>query len=123
MALPSERKADHLRLAAGPGVQHAVGTGLDHVRLRHRALPERDLSSVGLRTRLLGRDLDAPIVISAMTGGPAQAEEANRRLLRAAARNGIALVLGAGRRLLDDGDTLRTYRRAGEARPPLLLGN
>src|SRR4051794_23584331 len=123
MPIPSERKADHLRLAAGDGVQHAAGTGLERVRLRHRALPERALRSVTLRTRLLGRDLAAPIVVSAMTGGTADAEEVNRRLLRAAARNGIALVLGSGRRLLDDGDTLRTYRPAGEDRPPLLLAN
>src|SRR3954468_8517661 len=110
MAVMSERKADHLRLAAQPGVQHETTTGLERVRLRHRALPERDLASVSLRTRLLGRTLEAPIVISAMTGGTARAGEVNRRLMRAAARTGIALVLGSGRRLLDDGQTLRTYR-------------
>jgi isopentenyl-diphosphate delta-isomerase len=123
MAVPDERKADHLRLAVEPGVQHAVTTGLEHVRLRHRALPERDLRDVALTTRLLGRTLEAPLVISAMTGGTPQAEELNRRLLQAAAANGIALVLGSGRRLLDDSATLRTYRPAGPQRPPLLLAN
>src|SRR3954451_24143569 len=119
----SERKADHLRLAAGAAVQHTASTGLERVRLRHRALPERDLHGVGLRTQLLGRTLEAPLVISAMTGGTAESEELNRRLLRAAAANGIALVLGSGRRLLDDPDLLRTYRPAGGERPPLLLAN
>jgi isopentenyl-diphosphate delta-isomerase len=123
MAVMSERKADHLRLAAEPDVQHRVPTGLERVRLRHRALPERDLEAVSLRTRLLDRTLDAPLVISAMTGGTNQAEEVNRRLLRAAAAAGIALVLGSGRRLLDDPELLRTYRPAGEERPPLLLAN
>ena len=37
------RKADHLRIAAEPGIEHTGGAGLDDVRLRHRALPERDL--------------------------------------------------------------------------------
>ena len=119
----SERKDDHLRIAAEPGVQHAVTTGLENVRLRHRALPERDLEDVSLRTRLLDRTLQAPLVISAMTGGTPAAEELNRRLLRAAAEHGIALVLGSARRLLDDEDTLDTYRPAGEERPPLLLAN
>src|SRR3954451_10605520 len=98
----SERKADHLRLAAGAGFQHTVSTGLERVRLRHRALPERDLQAVSLRTMLLGRTLEAPLVISAMTGGTAESEQVNRRLLRAAAQNGIALVVGSGRRLLDE---------------------
>ena len=50
----SQRKADHLREAAGPGVLHATGNGLDAVRLRHRALPGRDLDAVDAATRFLG---------------------------------------------------------------------
>src|SRR5215217_5022047 len=49
----SGRKADHLRIAAEPGIEHTGGAGLDAVRLRHRALPERDLAEVGLRCDLL----------------------------------------------------------------------
>ena len=63
------RKAEHLRIAAERGVEHSTGTGLDRVRLRHRALPERDLASVSLETPLLGARLAAPLVVSAMTGG------------------------------------------------------
>ena len=117
----SVRKADHLRIAAGAGVTHAVATGLDEVRLRHRALPERDLRDVGLGARLLGVELAAPIVISAMTGGTAAAAAVNQRLARAAAEHGIALTLGSGRQLLDAPDLLHTYRDG--ARPPLLLAN
>jgi isopentenyl-diphosphate delta-isomerase len=118
-----ERKADHLRIAAQPGVEHTRGPGLDAVRLRHRALPERDLAAVGLEAELLGHRLGAPLVVSAMTGGTPEAGELNRRLIRAAAEHGIAIVLGSGRRLLDDPDLLRTYRPAGTERPPLLLAN
>jgi isopentenyl-diphosphate delta-isomerase len=58
-----------------------------------------------------------------MTGGTADALEVNRRLARAAAEHGVALVLGSGRALLDDPALLPTYRPAGGGRPPLLLGN
>jgi isopentenyl-diphosphate delta-isomerase len=119
----AQRKSEHLRIAAGDAVQHRAGTGLDDVRLKHRALPERDLADVTLDTRLLGRELRAPLLISAMTGGTPEAIEINRRLLRAAATHGIGLVLGSGRRLLEDSDLLRTYRPEGGARPPLLLAN
>lgn len=120
---PEQRKADHLRIAAGPDVSHHGRTGLDAVRLRHRALPERDLGSVSLTTLLLGRRLAAPLLVSAMTGGTPQATSINARLTRAAAEQGIGLVLGSGRRLLDDPDLLETYRPAPEIRPPLLLAN
>jgi isopentenyl-diphosphate Delta-isomerase len=115
------RKADHLRIAAGSDVEHSGGTGFARYRLRHRALPERDLARVSLETELLGVRLGAPLVISAMTGGTPEAEIVNARLASAACKHGLALVLGSGRALLDDPSQLPTYRSAD--RPPLLLGN
>lgn len=115
------RKADHLAFAAGPGVLHASGTGLDAVRLRHRALPERDLEQVDLGCALLGRRLGAPLLVSAMTGGTGEARVVNERLARAAAEHGLAMALGSGRALLEDPGLIATY--AGDARPPLLLAN
>jgi isopentenyl-diphosphate delta-isomerase len=119
----SERKAEHLRIAAEPGIEHAGGSGLANVRLRHRALPGRDLADVSLRCELLGAVLGAPLLISAMTGGTEQAGEVNARLAAAAAEHRIALVLGSGRALLDDPALLPTYRPPGGPRPPLLLAN
>src|SRR5688572_21251866 len=116
MAVPA-RKAEHLSIAAGPGVDHRSGTGLDDVRLRHRALPGRDLADVSLSVSLLGARLSAPLIVSAMTGGTAAARSVNDELARAAAAHGVALVLGSGSALLEDPSLLRTYR--GETRPPL----
>jgi len=116
-----DRKAAHLRIAAEPGVLHRSGTGLDAVRLRHRALPGRDLDDVDLSVDLLGARLGAPLLVSAMTGGTDAAIAINDRLARAASDHGVGLALGSGRALLDDPSLLRTYR--GPARPPLLLAN
>ena len=120
----NRRKRDHLRIAAGAGVSHATASGLADVRLRHRALPERDLADVSLSTVLLGRPLRAPLLISAMTGGVSDAAVINQRLARAAVEHGVAMTLGSGRALLDDPSLLHTYvaRGSGE-RPPLLLAN
>jgi isopentenyl-diphosphate delta-isomerase len=115
------RKDDHLRIAAEAGVGHRAGTGLEGVRLRHRALPERDLADVGLRVELLGRRLQAPLMVSAMTGGTPEAARVNHRLTRAAAQLGVAMVLGSGRVLLEHPELLGTYRFG--PRPPLLLAN
>jgi isopentenyl-diphosphate Delta-isomerase len=121
--LTSDRKAEHLRIAATAGVEHRRGTGLETVRLRHRALPGRDLDAVSLELRLLGRELAAPLLISAMTGGAVEAGEVNRRLLYAAAEHGIGITLGSGRRLLEDPGLLATYRPSDAPRPALLLAN
>src|SRR3954447_1677825 len=116
-----DRKADHLTIAAGDGVLHGAGSGLDAVRLRHRALPRRDLHAVPLETELLGHRLAAPLLVSAMTGGPREAIAINDRLAAAAARHGVAMSLGSGGALLEDVGVLRGFRPAD--RPPLLLAN
>ena len=118
---PGARKADHLRIAAGGDVVHRRGTGLDAIRLRHRALPERNLDDVTLGVDLLGAHLAAPLFVSAMTGGTREARAINDRLAHAAVEHGIAMTLGSGRALLDDPSLLRTYR--SRDRPPLLLAN
>ncbi|QBI19040.1 type 2 isopentenyl-diphosphate Delta-isomerase [Egibacter rhizosphaerae] len=97
------RKADHLRIALG---DHAgfVGltTGFEQLRVRARALPERDLDEVDLSTELWGHHLTWPLLISCMTGGTTEAGPVNRALAVAAQRHGVAVGLGSGRVLLED---------------------
>ena len=115
------RKAEHLRIASEPGVEHRSGPGLDAIRLRHRALPQRDLAAVDLEVTLFGTRLRAPLLVNAMTGGTDAAAAVNESLATAAAEHGVGMVLGSGRALLADGTLLDTYKRA--ARPPLLIAN
>ncbi len=42
-------------------------TGLERFRLAHRALPGLDLAEVSLRTRLLGAELAAPVMLDGAT--------------------------------------------------------
>src|SRR3954452_14873562 len=92
----ADRKAEHLRIAGAAGVDHQIPTGLDDVRLQHRALPERRLADIRLDADVLGQPLAAPLLISAMTGGTPEAQEVNGALVAAAAAKGIGLVLGRG---------------------------
>ncbi len=68
---------------------HRRGAGFEALRLRHRALPERDLGDVALDVELLGASLRAPLMVSAMTGGTGEAATVNDRLARAAAEHGV----------------------------------
>ena len=110
------RKADHLRIAAEPGIQHGAGAGLDAVRLRHRALPERDLAAVALDCELLGARLRRAAADLRDDGRDRRGRGVNRRLARAAAEHGVALVLGSGRPLLDDPRAAADLPRARQRR-------
>lgn len=76
MATASDRKDDHLRIAAGPGVLHTTGSGPGAVRLRHHALPGRDLDDMDLTTSLLRRTFPpqpyARAVLPTLRRGPAR---------------------------------------------------
>ena len=69
------RKADHLRICLEDDVQFRhLTNGLDKYRFDHSCLPELNLSEVDLSTQFLGKRLDAPVLISSMTGGTEQAK-------------------------------------------------
>ncbi|HAC02268.1 MAG TPA: type 2 isopentenyl-diphosphate Delta-isomerase, partial [Brevundimonas sp.] len=85
------------------GGRHAVSAGFDDWRFVHEALPDVDHARIDLGVDFLGRRLKAPLLISAMTGGPARAEAINPRLAEAAQHLGIALAVGSQRAALEGG--------------------
>jgi isopentenyl-diphosphate delta-isomerase len=115
------RKLDHLRLALAPT---RGDPGWRDVWLVHQSLPEAALDAVDLRTTLLGRELAAPVVINAMTGGVQAATDINRTLGRLARELGLAVAVGSQRAALDDPSLEGTYAAVREANPDgLVLAN
>lgn len=95
------RKSDHIALCVDGDVGFDHKTTLfEDVELVHDALPELDLDEVDLRTRFAGKDLRAPVVIAAMTGGTPEASAINRDLAAAAQRHGLGFAFGSQRPLL-----------------------
>jgi isopentenyl-diphosphate delta-isomerase len=108
-AATEARKARHLDICLEDDVASALATGFGQVRLRHEALPEIALADVSTAATFLGHRLEAPILISSMTGGTARAETINVNLARAAERSGVALALGSQRAALEDDALLASY--------------
>ena len=115
------RKDDHLTVAARDDIEHVSRGGFEHYRVRHRALPGRDLSEVDLAVDCLGHRLAAPLIISSMTGGTERARQVNAKLAIAAEASGLAMGLGSGRAALEHPELAATFRLP--VRPPLLLAN
>ena len=67
-------------------------------------MPELDLADIDLRSSLLGIDLQAPLLISSMTGGAFRAVAINRHLAEAAQALGIAMGVGSQRVSLQTGN-------------------
>ncbi len=117
------RKADHIRINLEEDVRSALTTGLERYRFEHCALPERDLDAVDLSVQVFGRRLRAPLLISSMTGGAAEAALINRRLAEAAQEAGIAMGVGSQRAALEQPALADTFRVRAYAPDILLFAN
>jgi isopentenyl-diphosphate delta-isomerase len=117
------RKADHIRINLEEDVRSGLTTGLERFRFMHEALPELDLETIDLTTRVFGRTLQAPLLISSMTGGTEEAGDINRRLAVAAQEMGIAMGLGSQRAAIEDPKAGRSFQVRDVAPDILLFAN
>jgi isopentenyl-diphosphate Delta-isomerase len=118
-----ERKSDHIKINLEQDVRSALSTGLEHYRFVHEALPELDLEAVDTSVSLFGKRLAAPILISSMTGGTAEAETINLRLAEAAQSAEVAMGVGSQRAAIEDPSLAATFRVRRVAPGILLFAN
>ena len=122
----TRRKQEHLRIAlADDSVQRpGRSNGLHRFSFESLSLPELDLDAVDLRCNLMGKELRAPLLIGAMTGGTSEAGALNRVLAQAAQRCGVGFCLGSQRPMLDgNAGAQRSFRLRDVAHSTLLVGN
>jgi isopentenyl-diphosphate delta-isomerase len=119
----SRRKDDHLRINLEQDVRSNLSSGLEKYRFIHEALPELSLAEVDTTLSLFGKKLRAPILISSMTGGTAEAGKINQRLAEAAQEAGIAMGVGSQRAALEDSRSESTFKVRKTAPDILLFAN
>ena len=99
------------------------GTGLDRYSFVHNALPELDIDEIDVSTNFLGKQLQAPILISSMTGGFDLARQVNRNLAAAAQRLGLAMGVGSQRVAIEEPSVADSFEVRDVAPDILLLSN
>jgi len=118
-----QRKADHIKINLEKDVRSALTTGLENYRFVHEALPELDLNRVDTSLSLFGKQLAAPILISSMTGGTAEAENINLRLAETAYVMRIAMGVGSQRTAIENPEQAKTFQVRRVAPDILLFAN
>jgi isopentenyl-diphosphate delta-isomerase len=120
--LITSRKEDHVTICLSEDVM-AHYNYWDDIHFEHHALPEINFSEIDTRTTVLGKELAAPIIISAITGGYPRAETINRNLAAAAARFGLGMGVGSQRAALENSGLSKTYSVIKQFDIPLVIGN
>jgi isopentenyl-diphosphate delta-isomerase len=120
--LIESRKQDHIDICLNEDVKAHYNYWED-IHFVHQALPEIDFSDLNTKATVLGKELSAPIIISAITGGYPKAEEINRNLAEAASILKIGLGVGSQRAALENKELEKTYSIVKEFKIPLVIGN
>ncbi|MEE2775180.1 MAG: type 2 isopentenyl-diphosphate Delta-isomerase [Acidobacteriota bacterium] len=121
-ALDRDRKAEHIRLGLDCRMQLEAHY-FEQYAFPHAALPEINFAEIDTSVEFLGKRLQAPLLISCMTGGTDSAAAINRNLAAAAEKAGVALGVGSQRRALEDPETAASFEVRSSAPTAALLAN
>src|SRR5207249_2028072 len=86
-------------------------------------LTEIELDGVDVSVKCFGRRLEAPLIISSMTGGFGMGKEINGNLAKAAAEVGVAMGVGSQRAALEKPELEPTYAVVKDYGVPLVFAN
>ncbi|MGQ9759122.1 MAG: type 2 isopentenyl-diphosphate Delta-isomerase [Candidatus Methanomethylicaceae archaeon] len=116
-----ERKLSHVKICRDFDVSSRKTTHLEDVELIHCALPELDLNETDISTKLFGKKLSAPILISSMTGGHPETKKINENLAKAASKLGIGMCVGSQRAALENPALQDTFRVVRDVSKSMLV--
>ncbi len=115
------RKADHINICLEQKVSPDYRYW-DDIRLIHEALPEVDYDEIDTSAYVLGKRLEFPFIVTAITGGFEGAKKINANIAEACAELGIGMGVGSERAAIEGVDT-ESYSIIKDYDVPLVIGN
>ena len=116
-----DRKADHIRICKNERVAPGY-CYWDDIRFMHNALPEIDIDDIDMKCNLFGKELEFPLIVTAITGGFAGAKKINSNIAEACADLGIGMGVGSERAGVS-GVSPESYSVIKDYDVPLVIGN
>ena len=116
------RKDEHVRISIEENVSGSHNYW-DDVTIKHNALPDINKYEINLSINLFNKKLNAPIIISGMTGGYLKAKKINENLAVAAEKFQIGMGVGSQRAALEKTELKETYGIIKEYDIPLRFAN
>lgn len=101
------RKNQHLKQFLKS--KHVNDNGFKDIILQNNSLPEIDFDEIDLSTTFLGKKIDAPILINAITGGTEEALQINRDLAKIALKYNIPIAVGSQSLALKSEESYKSY--------------
>ncbi|WP_337865878.1 type 2 isopentenyl-diphosphate Delta-isomerase [Ignavibacterium sp.] len=121
----SIRKKEHVKLCLTDKVAFKEKTnGFERYDFIHSAITEVDIDKINFQTKLFGKKITYPFLISCMTGGTTEAENINRMLAEVAQEIRIPIGVGSQRQALENAyyhNSYKIIRRTAKDVP--VLGN
>jgi len=123
--MTERRKINHIEICYSNPVEfRSTRTWFECVKFIHNSLPQINLHDIDLTTYFLGYKLNAPIIISAMTGGSKEAYKINSLLASVAEKLGIGMGVGSQRAAIENPDLSYTFSVVREVAPnAFIIGN
>jgi isopentenyl-diphosphate delta-isomerase len=122
MSITESRKDEHVKISLEKEIS-ASHNYWDDIKLIHNAIPEINKEDVDTNIKIFGKKIDAPLIISGMTGGYKKAKKINENLAIAAEKFQIGMGVGSQRAALENKDLEDTYSIIKEYDIPLRFAN
>ncbi|MEM8744341.1 MAG: type 2 isopentenyl-diphosphate Delta-isomerase [Pseudomonadota bacterium] len=121
----SHRKGEHLSVVLEQRHKRPTKTtGFENIDFVHCALPELDLDRVDVTTAFLGKKINAPLLVSSMTGGPTRSAAINETVATACEQLKLPFAVGSQRVALEEQGAAGLGKKLRALAPSVpILGN